>query len=437
MRTLRRVALGLVLTLVILVVVVATLIRLGPTAPVPTRHPAVVANEAPPNLAANAYDEYQAAAASYAESPWKQSWVPEGWTLGDRLPPEIGPWLAESASTIAHLEAATRIPDYWGPFETHEDRRTTIIPMVSSARHFARLLYWRALYAADQNDLDTFTASVRMIDRLARHAASPPTVISKLVAFGCEALAQDLLLQPLVRPASSPFDVRAYLDDVAPLVEPWPGWEASVRFECDSILWMYDQGWVVSDPPVSPLQRTLAPSGRVAYEFGKYMQLLLEFCRLPLTAQTDPQEPLRLRIDPLLNTSPNVWNVAGQVTAKLQPHLMRAFRLQAQSIARARGQHVVLALFAQRATNGTFPATLVELVASSALQPDDIIDPFSACEPFVYRHTSDNFTLYSRGVDRDDDGGLHKSDFGEGLGRPTIQPAAGDYVFWPPPAAAQ
>ncbi len=56
------------------------------------------------------------------------------------------------------------------------------------------------------------------------------------------------------------------------------------------------------------------------------------------------------------------------------------------------------------------------------------VDPFSG-NSLVYKRTRDGFTLYSVGLDQDDDGGRHHPQFGEFTdGRKHD----GDYVFWPP-----
>ena len=88
----------------------------------------------------------------------------------------------------------------------------------------------------------------------------------------------------------------------------------------------------------------------------------------------------------------------------------------------------MLRLFEHADTHGAFPLSLEDLEGTSE------IDPFTG-EPFIYRLTDDGFTLYSAGLDRDDDGGKHDGRFGEKRGGVYGKAPApdGDYVFWPLP----
>jgi len=88
-------------------------------------------------------------------------------------------------------------------------------------------------------------------------------------------------------------------------------------------------------------------------------------------------------------------------------------------IAHHRAAITVISLLRYRAAKGAFPDTLATLVREGYLGglPEDPCGE----GPLVYRRMGGDFILYSRGSDRDDDGGVHNK-FGEG---------DGDYVFWP------
>ena len=68
------------------------------------------------------------------------------------------------------------------------------------------------------------------------------------------------------------------------------------------------------------------------------------------------------------------------------------------------------------------------------LDPRDTIDPYTG-KQFIYRTTGGGFTLYSAGIDRDDDGGAHHDRFGERGKNDSTGPLPpdGDHVFWPIP----
>ncbi|MHC4527395.1 MAG: hypothetical protein ACYS29_05895, partial [Planctomycetota bacterium] len=91
-----------------------------------------------------------------------------------------------------------------------------------------------------------------------------------------------------------------------------------------------------------------------------------------------------------------------------------------------------LALLQFKVDSGQFPKTLNELLSTGYLQSVPI-DPYSH-GPLVYKVTEDNFTLYSVGVDFEDDGGALKSvhtskpPYTEGYVHRSSPP---DIVYWP------
>lgn len=80
-----------------------------------------------------------------------------------------------------------------------------------------------------------------------------------------------------------------------------------------------------------------------------------------------------------------------------------------------------LVLLQYRYDKGKLPKDLKELLAADYLSQLPM-DPFSD-GPLVYKHTGNDFLLYSLGYDFDDDGGTHSN-----WGR---DEQGGDYVFWP------
>jgi len=70
---------------------------------------------------------------------------------------------------------------------------------------------------------------------------------------------------------------------------------------------------------------------------------------------------------------------------------------------------------------GVWPASLEELAGAGYIRAVPV-DPWSG-KPLAYRQVGDSFTLYSCGLDFDDDGGV-RSKWGS-------SPEGGDQVFWP------
>ena len=80
-----------------------------------------------------------------------------------------------------------------------------------------------------------------------------------------------------------------------------------------------------------------------------------------------------------------------------------------------------LAILRYKTDKGKLPDKLDQLVSKAYLKQLPM-DPYSD-KPLVYKKTCDNFTLYSLGVDFDDDSGA-RSNWGEGQ-------KGGDRTFWP------
>ncbi|GAH35951.1 unnamed protein product, partial [marine sediment metagenome] len=91
-------------------------------------------------------------------------------------------------------------------------------------------------------------------------------------------------------------------------------------------------------------------------------------------------------------------------------------RLRAQ----ARALDMIMSVLTFKENKGRLPLNLSELQEAGLLEKVPI-DPFSG-KPIKYKKLDDNFTVYSYGLDFDDDGGERKVQFSE---------QNGDLVAWP------
>jgi len=229
---------------------------------------------------------------------------------------------------------------------------------------------------------------------------------------------------PLAWSDASASDGVTYLDRVAVLFEPLPSLVRAIETERDEYCWM----------TASTLQgaaRFLMPRGRVCGEIHKSMAPLLELARQPVEVRADPANSIRARLAKQRATPPptfrRLFNIPSIAATLGSPTLERVIDLQIRLIATQRGNQAVLAVFAHRDADGAFPSSLDEIDGEFK------IDPYTG-QPFIYRPTADGFTLYSAGLDRDDDGGVHPPRWGEqkSVGS-SVPPPDGDYIFWPLP----
>ena len=95
-------------------------------------------------------------------------------------------------------------------------------------------------------------------------------------------------------------------------------------------------------------------------------------------------------------------------------------RLRAQT----RAWDVITAVLIFKENTGSLPFSLSELQEAGLLQ-EILVDPFSG-KPMKYKRLENNFTVYSYGLDFDDDGGIHRP-----FGNFMFSGQDGDLVLWP------
>jgi hypothetical protein len=113
---------------------------------------------------------------------------------------------------------------------------------------------------------------------------------------------------------------------------------------------------------------------------------------------------------------------ANLVLSLLSPSVGRISQMTARSSVHADALVTVLGLLRYKSDKGGLPADLKALLATGYI-PALPMDPFGD-GPLIYKIAGSRFTLYSQGIDLDDDNGKHAEDWGE-AGQD------GDYVFWP------
>ena len=403
-----------------LTVAALIVIRCGPTAAVPTQDPIARLNAEHANLESNAADLYATAFQSL-RGELKGEWTNrDQWRFGDPVPEDVADWVAKNADAIEATTRAARMSNCWFPLKRDAAGGSFALDDMDGMRALAKLCYARARVAAAEHDLQAFAESVETIDHIGRHAFQPPLLITHLVGLACLSLSQDAVLAPYAWPAVSPENRAAYAQRIAVCFDPPPSLAEAFTFDQESCVWM-----VVQEQKRNPGFSIVAPAARVAGELEQRFAPLHAIAAQPPTQQADPDNPLRRDIEEAAGTGASWLNPPRMFADLLAPSLLRTIDLHTRVIITQRAGGTVVELFSIRDRTGKFPDSL------DAIAGVFKIDPYTG-QPFIYRLTNDGFTLYSVGVDRDDDGGTHHSRFGEQ--RATTQPAGppdGDYVFWP------
>lgn len=405
-----------------LFVAVVLVLRSGPTAPVPTEDPLVRLNREHADLPDNAAPLYREAFAVLRPEPPPPALA---WEPGQAVPEAAAQWVAANAAAVEMALEAAHCTDCWFKLEPDANGMVVMLPEREQMRTLARLLGWRARLAAQRRDAAVLAESVAAIDAVGRHTIQTPSLLAYLTGAAVVRLAQAELLEPYMWETLTAEQRSAYAERASAWTVEVPTLQPALRIEPELSTWMYLQQ---VGPGGSLVGRWVAPAGRISYELHRYVDPLVKLAGKPIVQQLDPAHPLAQRLQELDREEPPIWNVPRRMARMLTPPIQRALEIRGRLVAVQRGNRTAIDVFAFRDQTGQFPPSL------DAIAGDYKIDPYTG-RPFLYRLTDDGFTLYSAGLDRDDDGGVHHERFGEqrsrGAGPPP--PPDGDHVFWPPP----
>lgn len=411
----------LVFVVVLLTLVVLTgggilYLRSGVTGPVPPQDPIVAANAEHADLAENAATHYRAAMDALVGQPPVDRRIQTCRELTE-LTPELRQWVANNEVVLPHLRKAAGCEACWFELQRHQNGMIAASHL-GPLRLLSRYLAFRAQIAHEDHDLATFTEHLQLLNTLSGHMMQSPYVIEHLVGVATASLTQSLVTLPLTWDDLAADDRAKYIAAAIPCCDPLPPLGPVLAFERDLSVWMYTD---IPQATGGSGLHLLAPPARLAGEVDEMTTQLSNFISLPIHEQLDARTPLRAAVEDRENAQEAGWNLARSLARTVLPAFMRSAVLRGQVMTQQRGNRTVLALFAARDRDGTFPESL------DVLDAEFTIDPYSG-EDFMYRRTDDGFTLYSVGADHEDDGGIHDDRFGEPRDE---QPADGDYVFWP------
>lgn len=411
---------------VILLLVLAFIVmqRIGPTADGPTEDPIERLNRVQAALSPNASDLYLEAISARTEPP-PGPW--EGETDRSRQPlsAELAAWIDENTQSINLTRRATRVNDCYFPLCRG---RTTALDMKSAKklRRHARFIALRARRAAEQHDLEILVDSLNMLMRMAHHASQQPGAIGSLRGMANRALAMEHCLSPYTWPELSFGQRVSYAATLAAILTPLPNLVEVLDYEREEMCWLgaevglADYHWYY-------------PAKRWHGEIDRALRPYYDLAAQPVEIRVDPANPLWTEIaemrDRAAFTPAAILNLSRLGATDMVSTMTRLIKFRARFVAWQRGLRTVAAIMEYTHATGRRPESLV------ALGGEDIIDPFTG-KPFLYRTNKDGFTLYSAGLDGDDDGGQHHDRFGdqrERIPKGPPPPPDGDYVFWPLP----
>jgi len=336
-------------------------------------------------------------------------------TTIDVASPAVTDLLARHAATLALIRRAADRDTCRYQRDWTRPSYEMLLPELQSLRNVARLLVLEARReAADGNAADALH-DVARIQRIGRHAASEPILISNLVGIAIDTMALETLAQVLPTLRKSDLaaldapGIRDLVTTPPAIASHFYGEEAfglSVFADlADNQLGVpniYDLGgntrpqpWLLRILPLSLLYRVFF----LPTDLAGYRSIMKKYQSAASRSESYPDLTKRIDADEteIRDRSP------GMLSSMIVPALPAVFKAQTRSIA---NHHAALALVAatkERLETGAVPETFDELAVQ--LVPPASRDPFTADQPLVMKQTDDALLIYSVGPDGEDDGG--------------------------------
>jgi hypothetical protein len=290
-----------------------------------------------------------------------------------------------------------------------------LLPELQSLRAVARLLALKTRReVADGNATDALH-DVARIQRIGRHSASEPLLISSLVGLAIDALALETFAQVLPTLGKSDLaaldssDIRDLVTTPPAMASHYYGEEAfglsTFAGMADSRFGVMNALELLANQPQRPFLSRILPLTllyRVFFleaDLTGYRSIMHKYQQL--AAGSEPYPEVKKKTDAM---EKELWDRSpGMMSSLIVPALGGVFRTQAQSIARQRAASALVAATRQRLETETMPTTFEEL--STKLVPPASRDPFTADRPLVMKRTDGSLLVYSVGPDGEDDGG--------------------------------
>jgi len=290
-----------------------------------------------------------------------------------------------------------------------------LLPELQSLRHVARLLVLETRReAADGNAADALR-DVARLQRIGRHAASEPILISNLVGIAIDTMALETLAQVLPTLRKSDLavldapEIRDLVTTPPAMASHFYGEEAfglSVFADlADNQRSVTTLSYLLGNSQPEPFLLRILPASllyRVFFvpaDLAGYRWTMEQY--QATASRSEPYPDLTNRIDAIEKEIRN--GSPGIMSSQFLPALGAIFRSQTRSVANHRAAGALVAATRQRLETGAVPETFDELAAQ--LVPPASRDPFTADQPLVLKRTDNALLVYSIGPDGEDDGG--------------------------------
>ena len=336
-------------------------------------------------------------------------------TAIDVASPEAADLLARHANTVDLIRRAADRDSCRYQRDWTRPSFDMLLPEMQSLRKAAQLLVLKTRREAADGNAEDALRDVARIQRIGRHAASEPILISNLVGIAIDTMALDTLAQVL--PTLRKSDL-AVLDapEIRDLITTPPAFASHLYGEEAFGLSIFAD--LADDQRSGPDLIDLAGNGQPQPSVLRTLPLSLPYRVFFLPAdlagyrsimtqyqaaasQTEPYPDLTKRIDAIETQTRD--RSPGMLSSMIVPALGAVFKAQTRSVAHHRAATALVAATKQRLETGAVPETFDQLAAQ--LVPPASRDPFTADQPLIMKRTDNALLVYSIGPDGEDDGG--------------------------------
>jgi hypothetical protein len=286
-----------------------------------------------------------------------------------------------------------------------------LLPEMQSLRKAAQLLVLETRREAADGNAEDALRDVARIQRIGRHAASEPILISNLVGIAIDTMALETLAQVLPTLRKSDLatldapEIRDLVTTPPAMASHFYGEEAfglsifadlsDNQLGVPTLTDLLGNGQPLRTLPLSLLYRVFF----LPADLAGYRSIMTQY--QAAASRTEPYPDLTKRIDAIETQTRD--HSPGMMSSLIVPALGGVFRQQTRSVANHRVASALVAATKERLETGAVPETFEELAAQ--LVPPASRDPFTADQPLVMKRTDDSLLVYSIGPDGEDDGG--------------------------------
>jgi hypothetical protein len=336
-------------------------------------------------------------------------------TTIDVASPEATDLLARHAATLDLIRRAADRDSCRYQRDWTRPSFDMLLPEMQSLRKAAQLLVLKTRREAADGNAEDALRDVARIQRIGRHAASEPILISNLVGIAIDTMALDTLAQVL--PTLRKSDL-AVLDapEIRDLITTPPAFASHLygeeAFGLSIFADLADNQRSGPDlidlagngQPQPSVLRTLPLSlpYRVFFlpaDLAGYRSIMTQY--QAVASRTEPYPDLTKRVEAIETQTRD--RSPGMLSSMIVPALGAVFKAQTRSIANHRAATALVAATKQRLETGAVPETFDQL--ATQLVPPASRDPFTADQPLIMKRTDDALLVYSIGPDGEDDGG--------------------------------